>query len=106
VSTPLSDPSLLDEDDLVGVSNGAQPVCDHKARPSAQKLVQRILDEELCTRVHTGGRLIHDQDAWPGQDSARNGDQLSLSLAQVATLLGQLRLVALREPADEVVGVG
>lgn len=49
VRSPLSNPTILDEDHLVGVPNGAQSVGDNKAGSALQQPTQSFLDERtLC----------------------------------------------------------
>ena len=79
---------------------------DDKAGPPAQELAQGLLDQQFGSRVHAGGRFIQDQDAWIGQDGASDGNELSLSLAQVMPSLPDVRIVPLGQAANERVGVG
>ena len=61
---------------------------------------------QLGARIDAARRLVQDQDARIGEDGARDGEQLALSLAQVAGPLRKGRIVPVRQAADELVGVG
>ena len=103
--SPLDDAAVVDHQDLIGSPDRAQAVCDHEARSSLHEPQHRILDVPLGSGVDAARRLIEDQDARIGNHCAGDGDQLPLPLAQVAAALADLRLVAVREPANELVGV-
>jgi hypothetical protein len=66
---------------------------------------QRLLDARLGARVDAAGGFVEDQDGRVGQDGPGNRQQLALSLAQVAGPFGEHGLVAMRQQADEMVGV-
>ena len=93
-------------DHLVGVADGAQAVGDHEAGAALHQAQQRLLDARLGAGVDAAGGLVQDQDGRVGQDGAGDGKQLALALAEVAGPLRELGLVAVRQLADEVVGVG
>ena len=57
-------------------------------------------------RVSTELVAVEDEHAAVGQDGARDGQQLALALADVAGVLVDLGVVALRQRLDEVVDVG
>ena len=43
----LHEPALLEDEDEVGVADGAEPVGDHEGRASLQQLVDVLLDGAL-----------------------------------------------------------
>ena len=74
-------------------------------RPGDQA-VHRLLDLALGLGVDRAGRLVEDQDARIVQQGARDGDPLALAARQRVAALADHGVVAVRQPADEVVGVG
>src|SRR5581483_8978835 len=106
VGAALDDPAVVDDEHLVGVADGREAVGDHEAGAAAQQLLERALDLPLGPSVDAGGRLVEDQDARVGERGARDREELPLPLAQPTAALAEHRLVALRQPLDEVVRVG
>src|SRR5204863_9955692 len=53
--------------------------------------------------VDRRGRLVEDEDAWVGEQRARERDELSLPEGEARAALAELRLVAVLEPQDELV---
>ena len=102
----FDDPSFVDDQNLVRLTDGAQTVCDHKAGTALHQREQRLLDLHFSSGVHTAGSLIQDQDARVGQDGACDRQKLALSLAQIAGPFGKFCLVALRKTSDKAVCIG
>ena len=75
----LRDPPLLENEDLVRPPHGGEPVGDDHRRPAAQQRVERLLDQDLAGAVDVRRRLVEDQDAWIGEQRARDRDQLPLA---------------------------
>ena len=72
-------------------------------RPCEQA-AQRALDLPLGADVDRARRLVEDQDARVGEERARERDQLPLAEREPRAALAELRLVAVLEPVDELVG--
>ena len=72
----------------------------------AHELIQRVLHEAFALAVERARRLVEDQDGGVFQDGARDGDALTLAAGELDAAFAHERLVALREPVDEVVRVG
>ena len=81
VRAPLHDAVILDDQQLIGVADGAQPVGNDEAGTALQQFLQCGLDQPLGARVHARRGLIEDEDAGVGQDGAGNGQKLPLPLA-------------------------
>jgi hypothetical protein len=62
VWTPLDDPSLFHDQELVGVKDRGEPVCNDKAGAVPQQTGQRLLDELLRLAVRRRGCFVQDQD--------------------------------------------
>src|SRR5205823_14798663 len=51
VATPFHDVAAVEDDDLVGVPDGREPVRDRNRRPPLRQLIERLLHEALGLRV-------------------------------------------------------
>ena len=101
----LDDLAIVDDDDLVRIADRGQAMGNDETGAAFHQAQQRFLDARFGARVHAGGGFVEDEDARVGQDGAGDGQQLALSLAEVAGALREFGLVALRQLADEVIGV-
>ncbi len=54
----LSHPAVVEDDDLVGIDDGRQPVGDDDGGAVAGDAVERLLDLALGMAVEGGGRLV------------------------------------------------
>jgi len=81
-------------------------VGDHETGAPAHQPQHRFLNLHFGAGVDAAGRFIQDQDARIGQDRPGDGQHLALALAQIPGALGEHRLVAVRQVADEGIGVG
>ena len=63
MASVLDDPAVLDDEDLVGVAHGREPVGDDERRTPCQGARQRLLDRDLGLGVQVRGRLVEDDDA-------------------------------------------
>ena len=61
VSTRLADATMFDNDDQVGVGDGAEPMRDDKAGTAAHELGQALLNEPLAVGIEVAGRFVQDQ---------------------------------------------
>ena len=68
--------------------------------------VHTLGDEGLGPGVDGGGGLVQDHDRGIGHRRPGNGQQLPLTLAQVAAVAGDKGIVPVGQAADEGVGVG
>ena len=60
--TALDNLSLIDDQNLIGFPDGAQPVGNDKAGPSFHQPQHGFLDVLLRTGIHTARRFIEDQN--------------------------------------------
>ena len=79
VRPAFEDLALLDDEDLVGTANGGQAVRDDEGGPALAKVVEALLDERLGLTVEAGGRLVEDEDARIGEQSACDRETLPLT---------------------------
>ena len=62
VGALLGDRAVLQDDDVVGVANGAQAVSDGDHRPAVHGPLERLDDHVLGLGVERGGRLVEDEN--------------------------------------------
>mmetsp|Transcript_6267 Transcript_6267/g.9457 ORF Transcript_6267/g.9457 Transcript_6267/m.9457 type:complete len:503 (+) Transcript_6267:362-1870(+) len=106
MSAALDDAAVLEDDNLVRIDDGGEAMGDDDRRPSHHQTVQGLLHQLLVLRVERRRRLVEQQDLGVLEQRARDGDALLLSAGKHDAALSALRVVALGERLDEVVGVG
>ena len=94
VRPDLDDVSAVEDDDLVGIANGREPVRDGDRRPTLGKALERLLDEPLGLRVEGRGRLVQHEDGRVPEDRARNRDPLLLASREAIAALADHGVVA------------
>ena len=97
------DPALIDNNDLIGIGDGRQPVGDDQQRLAPHQPCQCRLDDRLVFRVSVGSSLIENDDRCILQHGAGNGDALPLTAGQVTAGCTADRLIAVFKPHDELV---
>src|SRR3954470_19293282 len=100
----LDDLAVLQDDDQVGIADRREAVGDDEGRAAVQEPSQRTLDLSFRADVDGARCLVEDQDPRVCQERARERDQLTLAERQPGTALAELRLVAVLEALDELVG--
>src|SRR5688500_14461152 len=96
--------AVLQHDDQVGVADRREAVRDDERGPAGEQLAQRPLDAALGPDVDRRRRLVEDQDPRVRKERASEGDELSLAEREARAALLEVRLVAVLEPHDEVMG--
>ncbi len=106
VAALLDDSALLEDDDLVGVADGAEAVGDDEAGSSAPQFGEGGLDEGFTFCVEVAGGFVEDEDPGIGEESTSDGEPLALSAAEPDASFSDDGVVALFECGDEGIGVG
>ena len=101
----LGDEPLLDDQDLIGATDGGEPVCNHKGRSTLAEVAESFLNERLALGVEARRRLVQDQDSRIGQQSPRNRHALPLPTRKLDATLADNGVVSVRELADEIIAV-
>ena len=104
VGAGLHDPAVVEHDDRVGAADRREPVGDDERRSTGEEPAKAALDLPLRADVDRRGRLVEDEDARVGEERARERDELSLAERELEAPLADLRVVAVRELRDELVG--
>ena len=107
VPAGFKDLPLIQNDNEIRPLNRSQPVCDDdKGCPLAPaQRFERILDAFFCFRIERVGRFIQNQDRGLLQKGARKRHALALAHGKPHSALAEPRLIALRQGADETVGL-
>src|SRR5699024_5753568 len=79
VGAPLDDPAPVEEQDLIGVPDGRQPMRDHQDRLVARELADPADDGGLVLRVEGARRLVEQHDRRVLEQGAGHRDPLALA---------------------------
>lgn len=90
--------AFVDSEDLVGLFEGLQSVCDHDDEGNAWFLFQVCQDCLLVNAVESWGALVQDQDLGVSEDGP--GDGYPLLLASTEFLEGSIEAKFLNKIAD------
>ena len=99
MGSALGDPPVVEDEDAVGVADGAQAVRDEEARARAHDALERALHDRLALGVERARRLVEDQDPRVLQQRARDGQALPLAAGEVDAALAEPRAVAVGQRA-------
>src|SRR5438045_2858778 len=78
---------------------------DDESRAAGTQRPEAVLDHRLTLAVEARGGLVENQDAWIGEDRARDRHPLALSAGEPHAALADDRIVLLFERFDEFVAV-
>src|SRR5260370_4854323 len=106
VVTPcFDDPPILDDEDAIGIDDGMQAMRDHDRRSSLAQVLDRALNLPLGLRIERSRRLVEQDDRRVLQQSAFDGDALSLAAGDLQAVLADLCVVPAGEYRDEIVRI-
>ena len=94
---------MIDNNDLIGVRNGGQPVGNDQQRLAPHQPSQCRLDDRLVFRVCIGRCLVENDDRRVLQHGTGNGDALPLTAGQVTAGCTAYGLIAVLQPHYELV---
>ena len=100
----FDDVAVVEDDDTVGIADGAETVGDDKGGATLHQRVHASLNEPFRTSVDGGCCLVEDEYRRIRDSSSCNGDELSLTLGEVAAIAVENSLIAVAQTSDEVVG--
>lgn len=109
VIADLAQLTLLQNDDLVGVTDGRESVCDHYCGHSAQLLpnsVNRCLHLSFILLVKCRCCLVENKDLRVLNKCTCNGNPLLLTARDLSTGSSYMKVDSLRLVVDELPGVG
>jgi hypothetical protein len=79
VLAALADPAAVNDQDLVGLLDGGQPVGDDQRGPAGQGRGERMLDGDLRLGVEMRGGLVEQHDGRSLEQQPGQGDPLFLA---------------------------
>ena len=100
----FDDPPVLHDKDAVGLQHGGEAMRDDQRGAALHEMVKCFLHQLFAGRIERRGRLVEKQDRRVAQDGTGDRDALALTARQHHAALAELRVVALGQPANELVG--
>ena len=79
VAAVLDEASAVDGDDAVGIAHGRQTVRDDDDGSPFGDMLHFLFDDVFALVIEGAGRLVQNQDARVGDESAGNGNTLALT---------------------------
>ena len=104
--TALDNPPLIDHQNLIGVPDRFEPVCNHNYGFLARQLADCLHQLLLVFRVHIRGRLVQDDHGRIFHDGAGNGKPLALAAGKYAAAFSEHGIIPLRQLCDKLVAAG
>ncbi len=102
----FDDLALIQDVDAVGAADGAETVGDDDGGASVEETFEGLLDLGFGDGIDIGGGFIQDEDAGGGEHGAGDADELALAEGEIDAAFLNAGLVAIRQGADKIVGVG
>src|ERR1700761_5718813 len=106
VGARFDDVTVVENDDLVRVADGGQPVRDGDRGPALGKGVERLLHGPFGLGVEGAGRLVQDQDARVPEQGPGDRDPLLLAAGEPVPAGADHGVVPVGQADDEVVNLG
>ena len=94
--------ALLDDEDLVGVDDGAHPLSDDDPRRSGGLLREGVAEVPVCPGVQCGEGVVEKVDRRVLADGSRYGEPLLLTSGKVPSVLGDVGVHAFRHPLHKL----
>src|SRR5579883_920164 len=103
VSTLIDQFALAQNQHLISPANLREAMSNQQRGTALQHAMNGALDLILGSAIDRAGRVVEDQDARIGEQSARNGDTLALTSRERHPTLANHCVVALFELLDKLV---
>ena len=94
--SPFDDATLIEDQNLIGAADGAQPMRHDKTRARGEQAVERVLQPAFGDGVDGTGGLVENENARVGEERAGKADQLTLAEGETGAAFADLRREALR----------
>ena len=78
----FAEAAFVEDEDAVGVLNGAEAMRDDERGAAAEKAVERLADQEFGFGVHAGRGFVEDEEARIVGEGAGEIDELALADAE------------------------
>ena len=105
MGTLLRHAPVVEDDDLIRMSDGPQAMGDDDYRFACAEVSDRLLDKRLVLGVERGGRLVEEHHGRVFQKGPRNGEALTLPARERGAVLAQHRVEPLGKLLDELQAV-
>src|SRR5580693_2334668 len=105
MSSLFRDHPTAEDNDRVGIANGAETVGDGDDGPSLHEALQCFDHESLGFRVESSSGLVEDENRRVANDGAGNSDALTLAPGKSKPSLADHRVVTVRHSGNEFVRV-
>ena len=99
------DDTMGQEDDVVRVLDGREPVGNDQHSADVLHLLQRVLNEQLRLGIDVGGSFVQDHDAGLVDDGPGEGKQLPLTGGEVVAPLPDRLVQTLFQLGDKGIGI-
>ena len=106
VGAPFDDAAVIQHHNAVGIFDGGEAVGDDEHGAACHQLIHTILHQFFGTGIDGGSGFVQNHHRGIGYRCPGDGDQLPLTLGKAGTVAGQLRIIALGQAGDEIVGIG
>ncbi len=97
----FAQPPFVEDQDPVGILDGAQTMCDHDRGAPGQQAVQGFADHHLGSRIHAGGGFVQNQKARIVRQGAGETHELPLAHRKSRAALADGGIESLRQGIDE-----
>src|ERR1700682_5953409 len=105
VGALLRDAAIFQDDDLVGIADGAQAVSNGADGAPLHEAFECLHHQPLRLGIERRGGLVEDEDGRVADDRARDADALPLATGERLASFAQQGVVTLGHPDDEPVRV-
>src|SRR5467141_1973904 len=105
VGALLRDTTILQDDDLVGIADGAQAVSNGDDGAPLHEAFERLHHQPLRLGIERRSGLVEDEDGRVADDRARDADALPLATGERLASFAQQGVVTHGHPGDEPVRV-
>src|SRR5436305_463697 len=105
VRSAFDNPTPIQDQNLIGMHDGRQPMCDHDRSSTKHQILQRLLNQSLRRGVNARGRFIQNQNWRIFQERARNREPLFLSHAQLHSTLAHHATQSISQQIDETMSI-
>src|SRR6267142_2212856 len=98
----LAEAALVEDENTVGMLNGAEPMRDDQRGAAAEQAIEGIADLQLGLCVHARSSFVKDEEARIVRQGAREIDELALSDRERGAAFVDAGADAFRERFDEI----
>ena len=98
--------SVIHHQNLIGIPNRGQPVCNDNQRLIFYQSADGLLQMHLVFRVNAGGCLVKQDNRRVLEHGAGDGDPLLFSTGQGGAAFANYRVISLWQSRDKIVAAG